>query len=262
MPDRQTAEKLFLEHLPRIIRLAHLICARHPAWAGEADEFASWVQMKVMEDDYATIRNFRGEANLKTYLANVVGRQFHEYRRHRLGRWRHSALAERLGPPAPKLEELVYRDGYTLEQAGEQLRTSGATDRSDRQLAQLLDQLPRRGPMRPREVGSDSPALQEVRSTSRADETVTAAEAEGEHGRLIAALDRAMRRLDVEDQVIVRMRFIEKRTLAFVARALGLEQKPLYRRQDRVLKQLRILLEQEGVRRADVQAILVEQEEP
>jgi RNA polymerase sigma factor for flagellar operon FliA len=260
MPDRQSPETLFVEHLDWIKKVAGIACAKHRVWDGEAEEFASWIVMKLMEDDYAVIRDFRGESGLRTYLSIIVARQFHEYRRQQFGRWRRSAAAERLGPPAPDLEALVYRHGYTVEQAGEKLRTEGKTEHSNKELAQLLQQLPRRGPLRPVEVPSDA-VLDRAPGTSRADERVAATEADEERGRVMDALERATSLLDPADQAIVRMRFKEGRTLAFVARALKLEQKPLYRRLERILKELREHMEREGVRGADALAILGERED-
>lgn len=257
MLDRQAAEKLFLEQLPWINRVAAIVCAKHGIWNGEAEEVASMIRMRIMQDDYAIIRDFRAESGIRTYLAPIIARQFADYRRQRYGRWRRSAVAERLGPPAPDLEALVYRDGYTVKQAGEKLRTAGATDLSDRALAELLAQLPRRAPLRPVESPADDSVLDRAAGAFHADELVTAAE----RTRLMDALDRARRKLDPEDQVIVRMRFAEGRTVAFVAGALRVEQKPLYRRLERILKQLRKYLEEEGVRATDVQAILGDEEE-
>lgn len=261
MPDRQTSEKLFLEHLGWIDRVAAMACSKHGLWGAEAEDFGGWIRIKLMEDDYAVFRSFRGEAGLKTYLASVVVRQFHEYRRQRWGRWRTSVAAQRLGPPAPELEVLVHRDGYSLRQAGEKLRTSGHTTYSDAELARLLQQLPPRAPLRPVEVSSEV-ALDAAEGTSHADERVTAAEAEEERGRVKSALNRALNQLDPEERLIVRMHFQEERTLAYVARALNLEQKPLYRRVDRLRARLRALLNDEGVQHGDVQNALWEQEAP
>src|SRR5688500_13959953 len=119
MPDRPTPAPVFLDYVDWINRVADITCRQHGVWDADAEDVASWMRMKVIEDDYAIILNHRGDSTLKTYLASVVNRQFHEYGRQRWGRWRVSAAAERLGPPAPELETLVHRDGYTLEQAGE-----------------------------------------------------------------------------------------------------------------------------------------------
>jgi RNA polymerase sigma factor for flagellar operon FliA len=191
----------------------------------------------------------------------VVSRQFQEFRRQRGGRWRPSAAALRLGPPAGDLEALVYRDGYRLEQAGETLRTSGRTDLSDVQLARLLAQLPVRGPLRPVELAAE-PEMGADEGSFGADAGVLAAEAEALRGRVLAALGRVMDAVDPEDLMIVRMHFAEGRTLAYVARALGLEQKPLYRRVERLRKQIRTLLEAEGVEDHDIREMLSDRRDP
>lgn len=259
MSDRPTPQQLFLDHLEWIDRAVGFVCAKYRLTDAENQDFAGWIRTRLMADDYAVFRGYRGEAKLKTYLGIVVSRQYHEYRRQLRGRWRPSAAARRLGSPAPELEELVHRDGYTLSQAGEKLRTSGLTTQSDTELARLLASLPARTPLRPTEVSSES-KVSAAEGTFRADERVTAAEAEVEHDRIKAALERAMARLDPEDRLIVRMHFQEGRTLAHVARALNLEQKPLYRRAERLRIRLREYLEEEGVQSEHVQGILPDQE--
>ncbi|MFL5386145.1 MAG: sigma-70 family RNA polymerase sigma factor [Longimicrobiaceae bacterium] len=259
MPDRLNFEALFLEHLDYIDRAAIVTCTTHSVWGAEAEDFAAWIKLKLMEDDYAVFRNFRGESGLRTYLATVVVRQFHEYWRERLGRWRPSAMAERLGQPAKDLEALVYRDGYSLQEAAEKLRTAGRTTLSDVELARLLDRLPPRTPLRLVEVASE-PALAAAADPAAADQRITAAEAMERHGEVIEALDRAMGQLEPEEQFIVKMHFAHGHTLADVARALRVEQKPLYRRVERLRRQLRGYLENSGVRSGDVRDVLWEQE--
>lgn len=251
MPDRPNSEALFLKHLSWIEKVAAIACSRAGVPEGEAEDFAGWVKLKLMENDYAALRKFRGEAGIKTFLATVVVRQFHDYMREKRGRWRPSSAAERLGPPARELEELVYRDGYRLDQAGEKLRTSGRTTLSDKELARLLAQLPARTPTRPVEVVSE-PLLFAAEAPSRADERVTAAEAEARRGEVMGALGRALDQLEPEERMIVRMHFADGYTLADVARALRLDQKPLYRRVERLRSRLRHYLENEGVRGTDV----------
>jgi RNA polymerase sigma factor for flagellar operon FliA len=246
MSDPQNPESLFLEHLGWINRVAAMTCNQQGVWGPEAEDFAASIRLKLIENDYAIIRKHRGEASLKTYLAMVVQRQFHDYLREKRGRWRPSAAARRLGPPAPDLEALVYRDGLRLDQAGERLRTSGRTRLSDRELGELLKELPAREPLRPREVPPDTVLDRQV-ADERADDRVTAAEDQARLERRKDALHRAMARLTPEEQVIVRMHFVDGRSLADVARALHLEQKPLYRRVRRLRELLRRLVEEEGI---------------
>lgn len=255
MHDPRNPEILFLEHLGWINRVSEMTCTQHGVWGPEAEDFAASVRLKMMEDDYAIIRNHRGESSLKTYLATVVHRKFLDHWREKRGRWRPSAVARRLGPPAPDLEALVYRDGYRLDQAGEKLRTSGRTTLSDRDLGRLLKELPPREPLRHRNVSTNE-VPDTTEADGRADDGVSCAERKALRDHVTGALKRALAQLTPEDRVIVRMHMVDGRTLADVARALGIEQKPLYRRVKRLRELLRTIMEAEGVHGDDVQDVM------
>ncbi|MBD0319113.1 MAG: sigma-70 family RNA polymerase sigma factor [Gemmatimonadetes bacterium] len=255
MLDQQNYEALFLENLRWIERAAEGACRRQGIFGADAEDFAASVKMKLMENDYAAMRGFRGTATIRTYLGTVIMHHLHDQVRERRGRWRPSAAAERLGPPAGELEDLVNRQGYTVSQAGELLRTAGRTSLGDADLARLLAQLPPRTPLRPVEVSAES-ALFSVEGPSQADERVAASEAEARRERLLLALKRAREMLKPEEQVIVRLHFEEGKSVADVARALRLEQKPLYRRVERLRARLREHLEHGGVGARDVREIL------
>lgn len=261
MSERTHAEALFLAHLPWIERVAAMACRRSGLWGADAEDATAWVKMRLMEDDYAALRGFRGESAPRTFLTAVVIRQFTAWQRGQRGRWRPSAAAERLGSPARDLEALVHREGYTLRQAGEKLRTSGRTDLSDIELARLLERLPSRMPLRP--VSVPAPALLDaLPADARADARVEAEEAAGRRGAVMGALGRAMDQLEPEERMILRMHLADGYTVADVARALRLEQKPLYRRVDRLRSRVRALLEHAGVRPADVRALPWEGDAP
>jgi RNA polymerase sigma factor (sigma-70 family) len=262
MLDRDRAEALFLEHLGWIDRVAAMACARYGLLGVEAEDFASWIQMKLIENDYAVLNRYRGESTLKTYLAIVVARNVVDYVRERGGQWRSSVAARRLGPPADDLERLVYRDGYTVQQAGEKLRTSGRTTLSDAELAQLLTSLPIRSPLRPVVEPQSDVVLNATAGNSRADDRVVAAELETRRVKVMEALDKALGELEPEERLIVQLHFGEGLALANVARTLRLEQKPLYRRVERLRTRLRTLLESAGLREDDVQNLLLEPESP
>lgn len=255
MLDQLNPEAILVENLKHIEKVAAVACRQHGLHGADAEDFASWVKIRLMEDDYAIIRKFRGESGIRTYLATVVMRQFLAYGREQRGRWRPSAAAERLGPPADELEVLVHRDGYTVDQAGEKLRTEGRTTLSDMELTRLLEQLPQRQPLRPTEVASDA-LLEAAAGTARADERVVAAEARARHADVMEKLGRGMARMSPEERTIVRLHFQEGYSVADVARALGLEQKPLYRRIPKLKEQLREHLEREGISGHGLRAFL------
>lgn len=248
----QGFEPLFLSQLGWIDRAAGAVCRRHGLAREDTEDFASWAKLKLIENDYAVFRKFRGESAITTYLAVVIAMLFRDYRTQRWGRWRPSAAARRWGPLAVRLETLVYRDQLPLEQAAELLRTTGQTDLPDRELARLLAELPPRGRLRPIQVGSDP--LDDAPAADRADDLVAAGEAET--GRTM--VNEVLQRLPAEDRLMLRMHFWEGLSVAQIARGLSVPQKPLYRRMDRALAELRSYLEESGVSRDRARAVLDE----
>lgn len=258
MLDRPSLEALFLANLDAIERIATSICRRHGLGRDDTDDFTSWTKLRFLEDDYGILRKFRGESSLTTYLTVVVALMFRDYRVQRWGRWRPSAAARKRGALAVRLETLVYRDRLPLDQAVQVLRSSGANETacSPRELARLLRDLPARQPVRPIEVGADPLDATPTPATSEA--LVTNEEAEHERQITDSAMCRALDQLPPEDRVILRMRFWESLAVADIARALGIPQKPLYRRIDRLLVALRTNLESLGISRERVRELLSE----
>ncbi|HEU0076412.1 MAG TPA: sigma-70 family RNA polymerase sigma factor [Longimicrobiaceae bacterium] len=245
-PERQEAEALFLANMEWVERSVASLCRRYGLGGDEADDVASWTKLRLIENDYAAIRKFRGESSIRTYLVVVVSTLFRDYRVGNWGRWRPSAAALRAGRTAVRLETLVYRDGCSLEHAARVLRTAGETDLSDRGLAALLAGLPVRTPLRPPTTGVE--AIESVAAPASAEERVVAGEAARERSGVYGALLRVLDGLPAEDRLILRMQYWQGSSVADVARALHLPQKPLYRRLERILALLREQLEKEGIR--------------
>ncbi|HYW06893.1 MAG TPA: hypothetical protein VE913_08055, partial [Longimicrobium sp.] len=121
MLDRDTAEALVLEHLDWIGRVTSKACGSQGYVGSDAEDFDAFVRIKLIEDDYAAVRRFKGDSEFKTYLATIIGHQLVSYVREQRGRWRPSAAAKRAGSVGIELERMVRGGGYTLQQAGEKL---------------------------------------------------------------------------------------------------------------------------------------------
>lgn len=259
MSEPQDYEALFLQNLPYIQTMCATFCRRDRLDADETDDFTSWAMERVIENDYAVIRKFRGESLLTTYLTMVLSRLFHDHRVARWGRWRPSAEARRQGDDAMALERLVYRDRYTFAQAVEHLRSSGRTRLSEQELRAIFASLPAGTRGRPTPVG-EAP-LAYAPADGGADHDLLAAEADAARARVAAVVNRVVDALPPEDGVILRMRVVEGSSVADIARALRLDQKPLYRRIARLLAKLRDDLEDAGISRQDFLDMFGESEE-
>jgi len=249
-------EDLLVTNLGLIERIVRALCRRHGIAGDDYEEFASRVNAKLIEDDYAVLRKFRRESSLATYLMVVIAMLLRDFRVQRWGRWRPSAEARRNGPVAIRLETLVYRDSFTWRQAIESIRLSGDASMTERELMQLFEKLPRRLHPRPREVEID--AIPNIASAGTADDDLGRTAVEAEQRELDHALTTAIAGLKPEDGIILRMRYWDGLSVAQIARALNQPQKRLYRRVERALVQLRRRLQALGVSRERVASLFHE----
>ena len=243
-------ERLFLEHLPVIDRILAIIARRNALAAADAEEFAAWARVRLTDGDYAILRKFGGRCSLKTYLSVVLSNLFRDYRNSAWGRWRPSAAATRLGPLAIRLEELVSRDGCALREAVGILRSGGATE-TDAELTRLAARLPQRTTGR-------TVAVDDLEETLPAEQSAPPAQDE-ERSRVEHALLASIAELPDEDRVITRMRFWDGVSVADIAKALGLDQKPLYRRIETIQRRLRDSLARHGITQQRAREVLVEE---
>jgi RNA polymerase sigma factor (sigma-70 family) len=243
-------ESLFLASLPVIERITGILGRRHALADSEIEEFGSWARAKLIEAEYAVFRKYEGRSALGTYLSVVLANLFRDFRNSQWGRWRPSAAARRLGPLAMQLESLLYRDGHPAREAIEVLKARGAPEA---ELRTLVNRIPAR--LLAREVALDT-AVEAAPATGSADASVQTSEAETESAAAERAIGEALATLEPEDGVIIRMRYWDDFSVAEIARILGLEQKPLYRRLEAIQGTLGAALVARGIDRTRVGALL------
>jgi RNA polymerase sigma factor for flagellar operon FliA len=244
-------EQLFLAQLPLIERVVAWVCARRCLRGADAEDFASAVKLRFIENDYEVLNRFEGRSSLPTYVTAVVNRLYLDFQAQRFGKWRPSAQARRLGPVAVRLESLLHRDGLTFEEAYGVLQTDLGVAESRDALLEISLKLPRRVSRKhasTAELDLPDPAA----GPSPAEQAERQAVAE----RTFRALRRALGRLPPRDRIVLRLHVESGLSVADVARALGEDQKALYRKRDALLKRLRVDLEADGVHGRDVQALL------
>lgn len=247
-------ETTYLQHLESIERIAAFVARRVHLNADETGEFVQIVRVKLFEDDYAIIRKFEGRSTFSTYLTTVILRLFHQWRVEMWGKWRPSAEAKRLGEKAIILERLLTRDGYTFAEAVKILTIRAGKVDTVAELEALYIRLPLRNP-RPVLVPDD--AVPEVAAIDNdADDRVESRDRERSARCCAKALDAAIAQLDPEDRLIVQLRFWDSRKVPEIARIVGIEQKKIYKRLEKLFKVLRAALENEGVSRGDVDRLL------
>jgi RNA polymerase sigma factor for flagellar operon FliA len=197
------------------------------------------------------LRKFEGRCALATYVNVVVQRVFLDWRNRMWGRWRPSTDARRLGPTAILIERLVTRDGWSLDQALETIKVNHHVE-LDEVLRAFCNTLSARVPAR-RMVSEDDAA--EIASPGpTADDNLVMAERDFLAKRVQTALDRARQGLPPMDRLVLKMRFEDRTAVSDIARALHLEQRPLYRTLERLLKTIGEAMQADGISRADIDA--------
>lgn len=249
-------EAVLVAHLDTIDRIVGALASKHLMSPDERDDFQGWVRMKLVEDDYATIRKHQGRSSLGTYLSAVIANLLHDRRIHEWGKWRPSAAARGAGPIGVRLERLIRRDGLSFDTAVSILRSRNGVAIDDRELARLAASFPERS--RPR-IEPDSETTARAVGSLAADDRVVAGERARHQKHVLDALEQSLGTLATEDRVILKLRFWEGLTVADISRALGLEQRPLYRRMERLIALLRGSLEAAGVTGIEVGQLLEEE---
>lgn len=243
--------ELYVSNADAIERVIANVCRRHRIFGADAEDFAGIVRLQLIEDDYAILRKFEGRSTISSYLLVVVTRQFQDWRNARWGKWRPSAEARRQGDVAVRLETLTVRDGLSLDEAYEWLRTHLHLAQSRAELEQMAARFPHRA----RRLFVDDETMQDLAAPGENSEGL-ALSAEAGHAARRAAdvVTGAVRQLPPQDRLIIRMRFEDNVPVVEIARALHLEAKPLYRRIDKLLHTLRTALESAGLTAADAAA--------
>lgn len=250
-PTDLSPEDFFLRHLKLIEEIIEFCCRRAHLKPEEAEDFGGRVKIKFIEDDYAVVRQFEGRSTPKTYFTIVIRRLLLDYQDSLWGKWRPCADALKLGPVGLQLDQLINRDGHTLAEASQILRTNYKVELSDSQIADIWDKI--RPRLSRQKVGEDTLEYQESSEPSPEDRILQKEQA-GIRQRVYRMLGRALDTLDSEDKLLVLMR--SEYSVADIARIRKTEQKPLYRRLEKIYKYLRKELERNGVRRGDIDDIL------
>lgn len=247
-------ETTYLQHLESIERIAAFVARRGHLNADETGEFVQIVRVKLFEDDYAIIRKFEGRSTFSTYLTTVILRLFHQWRVEMWGKWRPSAEAKRLGEKAITLERLLTRDGFTFAEALNVLTTRSGDAYTVAEIKELYVRLPLRNP-RPVLV-SDDVAPEVAAVDNDADERIESRDRERSARCCATALDGAIAKFDAEDRLILQLRFWNSKKVPEIAKIVGIDQKKIYKRLEKLFKELREALEKAGLKRADVDQLL------
>jgi RNA polymerase sigma factor (sigma-70 family) len=248
------AEAAFLANLPLIRSVIRGVCRRFHVSPTDQADFASSVLIKLIDDDYAVFRQFRGESGgcLRTFLYTVACRHLLDVRNREWGKWRPSRRAKRLGSAAVYLEELIYRQQTPVREAVAMVSNHPRWTLSTTNVRGLYEQLPLRPPRRRSEPLDETVEHMAAHARAHAGHAAGEDDAAGVREALLAAL----RRLDSAERRVLRMRFQQGLSIKQIAAETGADVHALYRRLPRILTSLRSELQARRLDGGDVSSLL------
>ena len=240
---------LYSEHAGTIESVLAYVRRSNRLTADAGDEFCSWARLRLLEDDCAILRKFRGLSTFKTYLVIVIQRLFLDWRGAEWGRWRPSTEARRLGPVAVELSRLVLRDHIEYEQAVALLVSKGIAA-SEKECDDVWAQLKKRA----QRAFVD---IDDADELSEDDEDPVEKEQRRQRAKAVRqALRSARAALPPGDQLILKLRLESGFTVARIARLQGMDQKVLYRRFEQIYRQLHKAMTASGISEDDMRAFV------
>lgn len=244
------ARELLTSNLAVIERAVGFAARRYRLDPNDAEEFAAVVRLKLVENDYAILRAYQARSSFATYISIVVQRLALDYCIHAWGKWHASAEAKRLGALAIELEQLLHRDGRTVEDSLVILRSkhAGITRES---LQSIAARLPERAP-RHRHVGLEKAESVAITRPGDVEEPIFANERRRASEQLSVTMSSVIAKLPEDERLILQLRFEGGMTVPQIARSLGLDQKLTYRRIERRMRDIRVELERSGIAWPDV----------
>lgn len=243
-PSPASRGRMLLEdHLDLIRRKLRSISRHSGLPALEAEEFASWALVKLMDDDCRILGKWEGRSSFPAFLSVVLRNLLRDYRSHLWGRWRPCVASSQRGQEFVLLERLLVRDRLSLEEALERLRTEHGISLPPEDAARIAASFRRRPDRR---TVSDLELL-EVPVDGQVESRVEEEERARIAKRLRDLLVPLLQFLPAEDRLILKLHFFDGLSMAKIAPILGRPQRELYVVQNRCLRKLRRSLHEGGL---------------
>ena len=245
-------QRLFIDNLDLIDQIGRAAGRRRRLSPTEQEDLSGFVRLRLIDQDYAVLRKFQNRSTFWTYLASVIERMSMDFCAEHWGRWRPSAMAERLGPEAILLERLVHRDGHSFEEALQLARAHHDVRLSEAQLRHLWEDLP----IRPRhaEVSEEAAAGVAALDSAEVDVEDSAHRKDLQHVERVLA--EALGRCTDQERLLLALRFDQGMKIAEISSVLGSSAPTLHRHLAKVLASLQAALASAGVNPGDISRLI------
>ena len=237
---RADLERLFLQQRPLIQRLVAFTAWRYQLTPQDTEDFESWVTLKIIDDDYRVLRQFAGRSTLKSYLTVVVNREIIEFHRRAYGKRRHPP-----GEVAKLIDQYGNRENYPVERIRDLLQEKHGVEVTQEDVERAIADGRRLHCGRSfvgEEAFADRPS-----PNPDPEQSLVAEERRRQLERVHACIDRLITQLPELEGTMLTLRFKKGMKIVDIARQWRVEEKPLFRRFQIVLRKLREALCKEGI---------------
>lgn len=230
----------------------------------EALELSTNVLDTLQKDNYRVLKEFKGNSRLTTYITAIISRQAVDSIRKKLGRDREKDRAKEMGETGTLVYQRIIKDGYPIPDVLHELQENhgftGTLDELETMVRKIKGKNP--GPHLP---GASQPlngssavkngtAINDdeyVVPDTKSDPQVILMETQRKR-KIHEVIRTIITGLNGEERLLLRMRFPtgedeKPKSVEQVSKVLGITQKAVYKRIDRLLKKCRNTLDREGV---------------
>ncbi|MCP4756891.1 MAG: sigma-70 family RNA polymerase sigma factor [Proteobacteria bacterium] len=251
--------KLFEDNLPLIDEVIGIIGFKRNLDKTEAADFRSDVHLKLIDNDYKAIRDFKGEASFRTYLFCKIQSIFIDKLRAEKGRWRSSEPAKKMGKMAELLEKLLYNEHHSFEAAYEIIcirHQNLGVELPDREDLEKMATGLKTKMGRPR-ISSFEGQLDNVQSSMEpADEAMEIQDLKPKKKRIDALTKSVEQTLTAEDKLILKMHFKDKHSISTISRIMKKKRHQVDRRLKEILLEFKKKIIAEGIDKNEVMDVI------
>lgn len=217
--------------------VARATVRRHHLPFHEADDLCSALWIKLLDRNARVLERFQGRGSLFVYLFRIARRLVLDQQIARLGRWRPTRHARRLGPAAMAWSRMVERDGVPEGEATSLLCSKRGLHPTD--VAALADARPLRRHRASRRFMAVEEGEPSAIASGPNDSPVHRLMRHQARRRVATALRVAFAGLSRDERRLLRLRFHHGLRISDIARREGLRQIDLYREYRRILDKMR-----------------------
>ena len=230
----------------------------------EALELSNNVLDTLQKDNHRVLKEFKGNSRLTTYITAIISRQAVDSIRKKLGRDREKDRAKELGKTGILIYQRIVKDGYPIPDVYNDLHQNHGFTGTIDELEEIVRKIKGKNPgahlpgnsqplngssvvKNGKTVNDDEYVVPDTKSNPQ--DILLETQRKRKMHEIIRTI---ITGLNGEERLLLRMRFPtgedeKPRSVEQVSKVLGITQKAVYKRIDRLLKKCKNTLDREGV---------------